>query len=100
MYEYNRPVFIKLEEKPENIYDENAIAVFLKSSDTYVKVGYIARELTCYVQPCLSHPNFNEKVLNIRFRTTFLMIDFYLTIELTKKGMWHQQVMKASKSVK
>jgi hypothetical protein len=101
VYEHNRPAFFKLQAEPENKYDNNAIAVLIKSSsDYYEKVGYIARELTIYVHPYLSEVSFCASIKCIRFRTTFLMVGFYITITLTKKGLWHNQVVKASKSVK
>ena len=39
------------EPEPENIYDSGAIAVYIMSAelDSYDKVGYIAKEFTCYV---------------------------------------------------
>lgn len=46
VYEYNRPVFSKLERVPDNVYDNNAIAVYVMTDDNYDKVGYIASELT------------------------------------------------------
>ena len=68
--EHNRPVYVDLRHEPENPYDENAIAVYLQNDDIFKHVGYIARELTQYVRPCLNEPGFNAQVKNIRFRTT------------------------------
>ena len=53
-----------LEPEPENIYDSGAIAVYIMSaeSDSYDKVGYIAKEFTCYVHPCLKDPHFRVSV--------------------------------------
>jgi hypothetical protein len=100
IYMYNRPVFAKVQAEPENIHDNNAIAVYIMSEDTYEKVGYIPSELTQYVHPCINSSNFKVIVKSIRFRTTFLMIGFYITITLSKKGLWHKQVIRASKRVK
>ena len=61
---------------------------------------YIARELTQYVRPRLNEPGFNAQVKTIRFRTTYMLVGFYLTIQLTKHGLWHTNVIKASKSVR
>lgn len=100
LYEYNRPVCISLEREPDNPYDSNAIAVFLQTIDEFEIVGYIASELTQYVIPSLGHPDFRASVKDIRFRTTYMMVGFYLSIELTKRGLWHKEVIKASKSIK
>ena len=70
LMEHNRPVYVDLRHEPENPYDENAIAVYLQNDDIFKHVGYIARELTQYVRPCLNEPGFNAQVKNIRFRTT------------------------------
>ena len=98
--EHNRPVFAKLVAEPENVYDKNAIAVYVKSSSNYEKVGYIAKELTQYVHPVLSDKSHDVLVEKIRFCTTFRMIGFYLTITITKKGLWDNKVVCASKMVK
>ena len=97
--EYNRPVFAKLEAEPENAADQNAIAVYVMSSGDYEKVGYIAKELTQHVHPVLSDPSLNVEVKKIRFCTIYRMIGFYLTIEITKKGLWDNAVVSASKKV-
>ena len=72
------------EPEPENIYDSGAIAVYIMSaeSDSYDKVGYIAKEFTCYVHPCLKDPHFRVSVKAICFRTTFLMMGYYLTLTI------------------
>ena len=98
--EYNRPVFVQLEREPDNAHDSNAIAVFVMTDNDFYKVGYIASELTQYVHPCLDDPSFEVSVKNIRFSTTWMMVGYYITIELSKKGLWHKNVVKASKNVK
>lgn len=98
--EYNRPIFVKLEREPDNVYDSNAIAVFVQIDVEFQKVGYVASELTEYVHPYIDDPDFQASVKNIRFCTTWMMVGYYITIELTKKGLWHNTVVKASKSVK
>ncbi|CAB3993848.1 single-stranded-DNA-specific exonuclease [Paramuricea clavata] len=98
--EYNRPVFVQLEREPDNAHDSNAIAVFVMTDNDFFKVGYIASELTQYVHPCLDDPSFEVSVKNIRFSTTWMMVGYYITIELSKKGLWHKNVVKASKNVK
>lgn len=96
MYEYNRRVFVKLEAEPENQHDKNAVAVYIMSTDDYEKVGYIASELTKYIHAPLKQSLLEVSVKQIRFRTTYLLMGFYLTINITKKGAWDSTVVKAS----
>lgn len=70
------------------------------ASSEYRKVGYLAHELTQYLHPLLKDPSLEVSVNKIRFRTTFLMIYFYLTINITRKGLWEKAVFKASFKVK
>jgi hypothetical protein len=97
--EYNRPVFAKLLAEPENTMDPNAIAVYIMSSGDYAKVGYIAKELTKYVHPVLNDPTLDVEVSKIRFCATHCMIGFYLTVDITKKGLWDKAVIRTSKNV-
>jgi hypothetical protein len=96
----NRPVFVDLQCEPENKYDKNAIAVYLMSDGEFQKVGYIARELTQYVQPLVITSSYQATVKKIRFRTNFLRVGYYLTIDITKQGNWTDEVIAASKKVK
>lgn len=74
----NKHISVKLEAEPFNIVDSRAIAVFIKSSEDFKKVGYIATELTQSVHPLLEKQSLEVLVRAIRFCTTFLMIDFLL----------------------
>ena len=100
MYGQNRHIDVKLEAEPSNPVDSCAIAVFIKSSVGYKKVGFIARELTQFVHPLLKEQSLEVSVRVIHFSTTFLMIGFYLTIDITKRGLWERPVIKASCKVK
>lgn len=100
LYEHNRPVFVKLVAEPENPIDKHAIAVYVMSSSNYEKVGYIARELTQFVHPHLQDPTLKVSVHSIWFCTAFLQIGFYITIIITKSGLWDKNVVKASSKVK
>lgn len=100
LYEHNRPVFVKLEAEPDNPIDKHAIAVYIMSSSNYEKVDHIARELTQFLHPLLKDPTLEVAVKKIRFSTTFLMIGFYLTINITKRGTWDKKVVEASCTVK
>ena len=86
--EYNRPVFVQLEREPDNPYDEHAIAVYVKTEFHFNKVGYIPSELTQFVNR------------HIRMRTVFQKIGFYITIDITRRGLWPDEVIKASKKVR
>ena len=100
MYEYNRPVFAKLEKEPDNLYDQNAIGVYIMTDDEYCRAGYIASELTQHVHPHLNEHDFDVSIEKITFCTKFLRVGFYLTISLSKKGPWHKDVVNASTKVK
>ena len=100
LYEHNGPLFVRLRKEVDNLYDQNAIAIYIMASSDYKKVGYIARELTKFVHPLLSDLSLEVSVNKIRFSTTFLMIGFYLTIDITKTGVWEKAVVKASSKVK
>ena len=89
-----------VQEKENQNCDSNAVAVFMQTSDNFEVVGYIASELTQYVIHYMDEPNFYVSVKNIRFRTTYMMVGFYATVELTKGGLWDEKVIKASKNIK
>ena len=97
LHEYNRPVDVSLEKEPDNIYDENAIAVFIRNDVAWHKAGYIASQLTQHVSPFMTGRDLCVK--HIKLCTTYSRIGFYITINLSKKGAWHPTVVKASKSV-
>ena len=87
-------IFVKLKAEPDNLYDRNAIAVYIMASSEYKKVGYLASELTQYLHPLLNDPSLGVSVNKIRFCTTFLMIGFYLTLNIIMKGLWEKQFSK------
>ena len=97
--DYNRPVFVKLEKVPDNKHDKNAIGVFLMTRDEYVLVGYIASELTKYLHPLMDKKQLDVDVKHIRFCTTYLRMGFYLTIDITKHGMWPDEVVTVKSGV-
>ena len=84
VYGQNRHISVKLEAEPSNFFHCREIAVLIKSSIDYKKVGYIARELTQFVHP-LFEQSLEVSVRRIRFCITFLMIGFYLSIDITKR---------------
>ena len=69
-------------------------------SSHFEKVGYLAKELAHYVHPVLSDKSLEVDVKKIRFSTTYHMVGFYLTLNITKNGLWDKQVVSASKKVK
>jgi phosphosulfolactate synthase (CoM biosynthesis protein A) len=98
--EYNRPVFVKLKAEPTNLHDKNAIAVYIMTIDDWDKVGYIAGELTKYLHEPLKANALDVTVNEVGFHTTFMLVGYYLTINITKKGLWDDTVIKASSKVK
>ena len=85
MYEYIRPGFVKLEVEPGNQHDKNAIAVYIMSTNEYFeKVGYIANELTKHLHKPLKA----------------YALGYYITINISKKGVWDDAVIKASHKIK
>ena len=48
---------------------------------------YLGSELINLVHPLLEDPTLKVTVKQIRFCTTFLMIGFYLTIDITRTGI-------------
>lgn len=87
LYEHKRPLFVKLKAEPDNLYDKNAVPVYIMASSEYKRVGYLAHELTQFLHSLLNDPSLGVSVNKIRFCTTFLMISFYLTINITRKGL-------------
>ena len=84
----------------KNENDPNSISVQINydEDEPYYTVGYVARELTKYMHPIINELEVSVK--KIRFCTTYMRIGFYLTIDVTKKGRWNEQVIAASKNVK
>ena len=64
----------KLEAEPNNQYDSNAIAVFIDYGSNWVKIGYIARELTRYIHPLLATVN----VKHIKLCIVYMRVGFYV----------------------
>ena len=52
--------------------------------------GYIPSELKKKLAVDVKH---------VRLCTTYLRMGYYLTIDITKNGMWPEEVVKASKKV-
>ena len=91
---------LQLEREPDNPYDEHAIAVYVKTEFHFNKVGYIPSELTQFVNPCMDDPDFDVSIRHIRMRTVFQKIGFYITIDITRRGLWPDEVIKASQKVR
>ena len=101
IYNYNRPVFAKLVPEPENPTDRNAIAVYVMTDECkdFEKVGYIPKELTTYLHSPLKASKLDVSVKDVRFRTTYLLIGFYITLNISKRGTWDDFVVTASRKV-
>ena len=98
--ERNIHVFIDLVPEPENTHDPNAIAVCIMSQDEFEKVGYIPRELTGFIHPLILTGDMEVCVKSIRFRTNYLRVGYYLTINITKTGLWDDAVVAACKNIR
>lgn len=100
LYVAKKIVHARVFPEPENAHDKNAIAVSIKYSDDWCKVGYIATELTKYLHAVwFDGLDFEVTVKHIKFRTSYLKVGFYITINLTRKGEWEPEVIKAPKKV-
>ncbi|CAH3121948.1 unnamed protein product [Porites lobata] len=81
-----KDVQAQLQPEPENDYDQNAIAVLINCGSGWNKVGYIAKELTSDIHPIIERNNIKVTVARIRFRVNYLLVGFYVTLNITKKG--------------
>ena len=99
MNEENVIIKAKIQPKPDNMYDANAIAVLIDYGLGYKQVGYISQDLTKFVHSVLSRGWLQHAVYNIKFRTTWAKAGFYMTLQLTSKGEWPAQVLRASTRV-
>lgn len=100
LYVAKKIVYAKLLPEPENVHDNKAIAVSIKYNGDWCKVGYIAVELTKYLHSVWSDGlDFEVTVKHIKFRTTYLKVGFYITINLTRKGEWEPEVIRAAEKV-
>lgn len=95
--EEEQEVVAKLQPEPDNEHDENAIAVHINIGSDWNKVGYIARELTRELHPLIENSNIKVNVARIRFRVNYLLVGYYITLNISKKGPWSKKVVKASK---
>ena len=57
---------MSLEKEPDNIHDENAIAIFIQNDVAWHKVGYIASELKQHVSPYMTGRDFDVCVKHIK----------------------------------
>ena len=42
LYEHNRPLFVNLKKEPDNLYDQNAIAVYITTTSDYKKDQFMS----------------------------------------------------------
>ena len=75
----------KIVPESHNSYDKDAIIVMLDYGHEWSKIGYIAKELTKYLHPLLQRGlTTNVSLKHIKFRTSYLKVGFYATIQLTR----------------
>jgi hypothetical protein len=96
LHVYNRPVFAKIVAEPDNHVDKNAIAVYVMTEDEYEKVGYIPRELTTYLHGPLKESALDVSVKHVRLYVKYLLAGYYITLNISKKGVWNNFVIQAS----
>ena len=90
----------KIAPESDNPYDKDAISVMLDYGHEWSKIGYIAKELTKFLHPLLKQGFItNVSLKHINFKTSYLKVGFYATIQITRKGQWENSVLKASKRV-
>ena len=89
----------KLQQEPENDYDQNAVAVLINFDSGQNKLGWIAKELTSELQPLIDSGNIKVNVAHICFRVNYFQVGYYLTIDISRTGQWSKKV-KASKKAK
>ena len=66
----------------------------------WVKVGYIAKELTRFIHPLIAEEKIvRVDVKHIKFYIVYMRVGYYITITISRKGQWEQQVVMASKRV-
>lgn len=82
--------------EPMNAHDRNAIQVVIGVGDTIQCVGYIQRELTQYVHPAINQNKIKHvSIEHIRFRA-FNPPGYYMRLLITKRGRWHNDVVRKS----
>ena len=72
----------KLQQGPENDYDQNAVALLVNFGSGWNKLGYIAKELTSELQPLSDNGNIKVNAAHIHFRVNYLQVGYYLTINI------------------
>ena len=96
----NIVIHAKIEPEPDNMFDANAIRVLIDYGFGFKHVGYIAQELTKFIHPVIKQRRLQHtSVYDIKFRTAWAKTGYYLTLQLTSKGEWPSQVLRASARV-
>ena len=89
-----------IEPDPDNEFDANAIRVLIDYGTGFKHVGFIAEELTKFVYRVLNSRRLQHaSVYQIKFRTQWAKLGYYMTLLLSCKGEWPPQVLKASARV-
>ena len=63
----------KLQQEPENDYNQNAIAVLINFGSGWNKVGYIAKELTSELHPLIDNGNIKVNVAESELFASWLL---------------------------
>ena len=101
MYDEKIGLAARLTPEPDNEYDKMAILVEIDWGDGFKPVGWIPSELTKFIHPILNEKEYlSVSVKHIKFRVLTNHVGFYITINVSKEGEWHKDVIRASKGVK
>ncbi|XP_070534505.1 uncharacterized protein [Ptychodera flava] len=101
LYDHKLPVKACLRPDPSNKFDKDAIAVDLDVGNGWQHIGFIPSELTRYVHKPFTEGKLSVVVDHIRFRTTWMLVGFYVKITITKvHSMWENYVVMKSKKVR
>ena len=66
------------------------------TEDEYEEVGYIPRELTTNLHGPLKERALDVSVKHVRFCVKYLLTGYYITLNISKKGVWNNFVIQAS----
>ena len=100
MNEHQKQITARLQPEITNAYNSNAISVPIYQGEGFKAGGYIARDVTA--TKCIVSDNkiISVDIKHISFRTTFQNIGFYITVLITKRGPWDENIVRKSKSAK
>ena len=102
LMECGEVVPVKIEPEPSNVWDPNAIAFKCMIDNSYVRIGYVIREVVTEVKDALD----TNSIVNVKFswvkyitHWSYSGHGFYAGISITRKGRWSKNAtVKCSSS--